>query len=189
MRIMPVQPHYECKRNASKYGHAQNFTAGTAVYAGTFDPITNGHLDLIKQGSKLFDKVYVLIAKNPDKTPQLPQDVRLKLIEESVKGMKNVEVDAFSGMTVDYAQCRGANYLLRGMRESTTDFIDEVHIASYNESIAPDLKTVLLFSSAANKSVSSSKVRDMVAKGMDIRKLVPEPVYEYFSKLGKGEIK
>ena len=187
MKVFSIQPHYyECSKPKPAKSQVA-FNGGKAVYAGSFDPITNGHLDLIKEASKLFDELFVLIAKNPKKTPFLPTSTRLNLISESVKDIKNVEVDAFDGMTVDFAKLKGANYLLRGMRKTTTDFLDEVNVAQTNEILAPDIRTVLLFSNSVNNATSSSKVREALARGEDVSTLVPKPVFEYLTKL-RGEI-
>ena len=88
----------------------------TAIYAGSFDPITNGHIDILKRGAEIFDKVIVAVSYNADKKAFLPVETRVKLIEESVSGIKNVEVDYFAGLTVEYAKKRGASVLLRGLR-------------------------------------------------------------------------
>lgn len=164
-------------RNVNFKNQAQR----VAVYAGTFDPITNGHFDLVKAGSKLFDKLIVLIGKNSKKTPLIPLEKRTELIKSCVKDLDNVEVDSYEGLTVDYAKQHGANYLLRGMR-SVMDFNDEMQIASLNEDFEPDIRTVFLFASSINKATSSSVVRELLAnKSFErIKMFVPEPVYNYF---------
>ena len=159
----------------------RNQAQRVAVYAGTFDPITNGHFDLVKAGSKLFDKLIVLIGKNSKKTPLIPLEKRTELIKSCVKDLDNVEVDSYEGLTVDYAKQHNANYLLRGMR-SVMDFNDEMQIASLNEDFEPDIRTVFLFASSINKATSSSVVRELLAnKSFErIKMFVPEPVYNYF---------
>lgn len=155
-----------------------------AVYAGSFDPITNGHIDMIKEGSRLFDKLIVLIAKNSKKAGFLPIEKRQELIKESVKNIKNVEVNNYEGLTVDYAKKNGAKYLLRGMR-SVKDFDDEMQISKTNEALNPKIKSVFLFATSKNSGVSSSVVRELLANHCDIRKFVPKPVYEYFQSILK----
>ena len=150
-----------------------------AVYAGSFDPVTNGHLDMIREGAKLFDKLIVLIAKNSKKAGFLPIETRKELIEKSVNGIKNVDVDTYEGLTVDYAKNKGAKYLLRGMR-SVKDFDDEMQISKTNEAINPKIKSVFLFATSKNSAVSSSVVRELLANNADIKKFVPKPVYEFF---------
>lgn len=156
-----------------------NKTQKIAVYAGSFDPITNGHIDMIKEGAKLFDKLIVLIAKNSKKSGFLPIEKRQALIEERVKDIKNVEVDNYEGLTVDYAKKKGAKYLLRGMR-SVKDFDDEMQISKTNEALNPRIKSVFLFATSKNSSLSSSVVRELLANNSDIKKFVPKPVYEFF---------
>ena len=151
-----------------------------AVYAGSFDPITNGHMDLIKEASKMFNKLIVLIAKNPKKAGFLPLEDRWNLIEKSLKeeNLKNVDFDAYTGLTVNYAKEHGAKYLIRGMR-SVSDFDNEMQISKTNEILAPDIKTVFLFSSSANSAISSSVVREILANHGDVERFVPKPVYDY----------
>ena len=155
-----------------------NKTQKIAVYAGSFDPITNGHLDLIKEASELFNTLIVLVAKNSKKTGFLPIDKRLELIEKSVSPLKNVSVDSYEGLTVNYAKEHDAKYLIRGVR-TVSDFDNEKQISSINEILAPDIKTVMFFSSSANSAVSSSAVRELLANHGDIKRFVPKPVYEY----------
>lgn len=159
-----------------------NFNAGKAIYAGSFDPLTNGHLDLIKDASKLFDNLIVLVAKNSKKLGFLPIEKRAELIKESVAGLKNVSVDTYEGLTVNYAKEKGADYLLRGMR-SVSDFDNEMQISKTNEILNPNIKTVFLFSSSENSAISSSIVREIFANNGDISRFVPKPVWEYMSKI------
>lgn len=152
-----------------------------AVYPGTFDPITNGHLDLIKAVAKFFDELIVLIAKNPNKTPRFSVKERKKLIEESVKDLPNVKVDYYEGLTVNYAKEHGANTLLRGMRPRVQDFEDEVRMHDANEKRAPGILTIYVLASSINKAVSSSAVRELIdTKDFGkIKEIVPEPVYNF----------
>lgn len=161
-------------KNKSFRGQLQNM----AVYAGSFDPLTNGHFDLIKDASKLFRRLYVLVAKNPKKAGFIPVEERVDLIKESVKELKNVEVDHYQGLTVDYAKSKGAKYLIRGLR-TASDLEDEKQISKINEILAPDIKTIFLFSSSENSAVSSSVVRELLANKGNIQRFVPDPVYEY----------
>ncbi len=155
-----------------------------AVYAGTFDPITNGHFDLVKAMAKYFDKLIVLIAINPNKKPWFSVDERKELIKQSVKDLPNVKVDYYEGLTVDYAKEHGANTLLRGMRPNTQDFKEEVKVHDTNEKLAPGILTLYILSSAINKAVSSSAVRKLIQKKdfNKIKEIVPEPVYNYIIK-------
>lgn len=152
-----------------------------AVYAGTFDPITNGHFDLVKAMAKYFDKLIVLIAINPNKKPWFSVDERKELIKQSVKELPNVQVDYYAGLTVDYAKTHGANTLLRGMRPQVQDFEDEVRVHDTNEKLAPGILTIYVLASSINKAVSSSAVRQLIKeKDFDkIKEIVPEPVYNF----------
>jgi len=163
-----------------------SFEGGKAVYAGSFDPITNGHIDLIKEASNIFDKLIVLVAKNSKKQGFLPFEKRVELIEQSVKDLKNVTVDTYEGLTVDYAKRNDARYLLRGMR-SVSDFDNEMQISKINETLNPDIKTVFLFSSSENSAISSSTVREILLNCGDFTKFVPKPVADYLIKLQGGK--
>ena len=166
-----------------------NFESGKAIYAGSFDPITKGHLDLIKDASKLFDSITVLVAKNSKKQGFLPVETRTKLIQECVENMKNVTVDFYEGLTVNYAKEHNAQYLLRGMR-SVSDFDNEMQISKINEELNPGLKTVFLFSSSENSAISSSIVRELLANGSDaFARFVPKPVANYLSEMYKDTLK
>lgn len=152
-----------------------------AVYPGTFDPFTNGHLNLVEKMAKYFNELIVLIAINPNKKPLFSVDERKELIKESVKNLPNVKVDYYEWLTVDYAKEHGANTLLRGMRPNTQDFEEEVRVHDANEKLAPGILTLYTLSSAINKAVSSSEVRKLIQKkDFDkIKEIVPEPVYNF----------
>lgn len=165
------------KQNKTKINFGNN-AQKIAVYAGSFDPITNGHFDLIKEASKLFDKLIVLIAKNPKKVGFIPIEERLELIKQSVKPLKNVSVDSYEGLTVNYAKEHNAEYLLRGLR-GVSDFDNEKSISSINEILDPKIKTIMFFSSSKNSAISSSAVREILANNGDVKKFVPKPVYDY----------
>ena len=183
MKINPINYNYNCyKQNSKPNSNSIGFGSGKAVYAGSFDPITNGHLDLIKEASKIFDNLTVLVAKNPKKQGFLPIEKRVELIKQSVNGLENVAVDAYEGLTVDYANKNNARYLLRGMR-SVSDFDNEMQISKINEILNPDIKTVFLFSSSENSAVSSSTVREILANNGDFKRFVPKPVADYLSKI------
>ena len=143
-----------------------------ALYAGSFDPFTNGHLDIVKQASDIFDEVIVAVAYNSEKKSFLPVEKRLGLIIKSVAGMENVSVDSYEGLTVDYAKKNNVSVLIRGIRNSS-DFEYEQQIAGVNQSLAPEIKTMFLTTKAENMFISSTIVREIYLNNGDISKLVP----------------
>lgn len=152
-----------------------------AIYPGSFDPITNGHIDILKSGSEIFDKVIIAVSYNINKQGFLPVDERVDLIKKSVAHLKNVEVDAFQGLTVEYAKKKGADVLLRGLRTSF-DFEYELQLSQTNNALNKDLKTVFLITKPEYNFISSSMVREILANNGDISKFVPEPVYEFLTR-------
>ena len=167
----------KAKRNNVNFG----LSSKIAVQAGTFDPYTLGHRKVTEIYAGIFDKIIVLIAKNPDKTPRFPLDVRENFIREAVKDLPNVEVDHYDGLTVDYAVQHDAGILLRGMRPTIKDFQDEVELHKLNEKQAPEVKTLYLLSSSVYEALSSSVVRKLMDLNQfdAIKKIVPPVVYEY----------
>ena len=155
-----------------------------AIYPGSFDPFTNGHLDILKSGSEIFDKVIVAVSFNINKQGFLSIEERTDLIRQSVVEFKNVEVDSFEGLTVDYARQKGTDVLLRGLRTSF-DFEYELQLSQANNSMHEDLKTVFLITKPEFNFISSSMIREIFANNGDISKFVPNPVSEYLvSKRG-----
>lgn len=143
-----------------------------ALFAGSFDPFTNGHLDILKQASEIFDEVIVAVAYNSEKQGFLPVEKRLGLIIKSVSGIENVSVDSYEGLTVDYAKKNDVNILVRGIRNSS-DFEYEQQIAAVNRSLAPEIKTVFFSPKPENAFVSSTMVREVYLNNGDISKFVP----------------
>lgn len=152
-----------------------------AIYPGSFDPITNGHLDILKSGAEIFDKVIVAVSYNINKQGFLPIETRIELIKQSVLDLKNVEVVSYEGLTVDYAKKIGANVILRGLRNQN-DFEYELQISQTNNALWNDLKTVFLITKPEYSYISSSMVREVFAHGGDISKFVPEAVHLRMSK-------
>ena len=153
-----------------------------AIYPGSFDPITNGHIDILKSGAEIFDKVIIAVSYNINKKGFLPIDVRTKLIEESIKDIPNVEVDSFQGLTVEYAKKRNAAVLLRGLRTSF-DFEYEMQLSQTNSALYKDIKTVFLITKPEYNFISSSAVREILVNKDDISSFVPDAVSEYLTSL------
>ena len=151
-----------------------------AIYPGSFDPITNGHIDILKSGAEIFEKVIIAVAYNVDKEGFLPVKTRVKLIQESTKDIPNVEVDCFQGLTIEYAKKRGADVLLRGLRTSF-DFEYEMQLSQTNQVLYNNIKTVFLITKPEYNFISSSCVREILLNKGDIRNFVPEPVAKYLN--------
>ncbi|MBR1616553.1 pantetheine-phosphate adenylyltransferase [bacterium] len=152
-----------------------------ALYPGSFDPVTNGHLDVLERASRMFDKVVIAILNHPTKNPFLTIDERVKLIKEAVKDMPNVVVDSFSGLTVEYANKIGAKFIIRGLR-AITDFEYEVQLCQTNQALAPDIDTVFLSTRAEYNFISSSMVKELSKYNTDISKFVPKNVVQYLQQ-------
>jgi len=147
-----------------------------AVYPGSFDPFTNGHLDVVDRALSIFDRVIVSVAANPEKRqPLFTVEERIKLVEESLKGRKGVEVTSFKGLTVEFARSLGATTLIKGLR-AYSDFDAELQQALMNRKLAPDIHTVFLMSGFAHIFVSSSILKDIASYGGKVDDLVPPPV-------------
>ena len=145
-----------------------------AIYPGSFDPITNGHLDVLNRALKIFDKVIVLVAVNPKKKSRFSAEERVAMIKEAVNN-PNVEVDASSGLTVKYAKAHGATHLIRGLR-AVTDFEYEFQLASANDFIDSNIDTVFLMSKNDKSFINSSMIMELYEAGVDVSSLVPNSV-------------
>jgi pantetheine-phosphate adenylyltransferase len=158
----------------------------TALYPGTFDPITLGHIDVLKRASRLFDKVIIAVAPNESKRPLLSLKVRTRLIEENLKNFPNVEISSFDGLVVDFAREIGAIALIRGLR-AVSDFEYELQMAQMNRNLDGNIETLFLMPNEAYTFVSSRLIKQVAAYGGDISKFVPENVFqvliEHFPKL------
>jgi pantetheine-phosphate adenylyltransferase len=152
-----------------------------AIYPGTFDPITNGHLDIVRRSLNLFDQVIVALADNLRKQPLFTRDERAAMIRASLDHDPRVEVDSFSGLLVEYARSRGARVVIRGLR-ATADFEYEFQFAHMNRHLAPDVETIFLMTSEESFYVSSSLVKEVAAMGGDISRIVPPAVGEALRK-------
>ena len=146
-----------------------------AIYPGSFDPITNGHLDLIERAAKHFDRLIVAILRNETKEPLFSVKERMKMLREVVAVYANVEVDSFDGLLVDYAAARQATILLRGIR-AISDYEFELQMALMNRRLRPDIETVFLMAGEAYSFLSSRLVKEVFALGGNIAGLVPPAV-------------
>jgi pantetheine-phosphate adenylyltransferase len=146
----------------------------TAVYAGSFDPITHGHLNIATRGASLVDKLIIAVGENPKKKYMFPLHERIQMIEESVQGVKNVVVSSFQGLLVDFCRNAEAQIILRGLR-AATDFDFEFQIGLANMDMASDIETVFLLSEPKNIFISSSLVKEIASHGGDVQQYLPKP--------------
>ncbi len=148
-----------------------------AIYPGSFDPISNGHLDIIERTAQIFDKVYVLVSVNPNKKYCFTVEEKINLINKSIKHLNNVEVDHYDGLVLDYAKSKNASVIIRGLR-NFIDYQDEITLFQFNRSIAPNIDTFVLFPSANNLFLSSSSIKQLVSLKADISQYVPKEICE-----------
>jgi len=143
----------------------------TAIYPGTFDPVTNGHCDLIERASRLFNHVIVAVAANPKKVPMFTLEERVSLAQQALANLTNVEVCGFDTLLADYAHNRGAQVILRGLR-AVSDFEFEFQMAGMNRQLAPDIETLFLTPAEKYTYISSSLVKEVAALGGDVTAFV-----------------
>lgn len=146
-----------------------------AVYPGSYDPLTNGHIDIIQRGLKIFDKIIVAALKNPSKTYLFSLEERMDMLMETFKKNPNIEVDYFEGLLVDYLKKIGVNTVVRGLR-AISDFEIEFQMALMNRSIKPEIETIFLVPSVCYSFVSSRLVKEVYQLGGGIKKMVPDIV-------------
>jgi pantetheine-phosphate adenylyltransferase len=154
----------------------------TAAYPGTFDPITNGHTDLVRRAAVIFDKVIVAVAANAGKTPLLPLDLRVDLARRVLADIPNVEVTGYAELTVEFARKHGASVVIRGLR-AVSDFEFEFQLANMNRHLARDIETVFLTPQEPFSFISSSLVREIAMLGGDVSQFVHPIVGEALKKL------
>ena len=147
-----------------------------AVFPGSFDPITIGHYSIIKRASGMFDELIVAIGSNSDKQPLFTLEKRIELLKIVANDFQNVRVEVFDGLTVDFCENIGAQYIIRGLR-TMADFDFEKNIAQMNQSIKPTIESVFLMCDPSHTAISSSIVRDIYKHGGDIKSYIPQSIY------------
>lgn len=155
-----------------------------ALYAGTFDPFTNGHEDIVRRALGVFDEITILIAVSPSKTPIFEKDERIKMLGELFKDDDRVTIDSWDGLIVDYAKKEGIGNLIRGLRP-TGDFESEFQMAAMNTKLNPDIETYFLMTAGKHYFISSTMVREVFEHGGDITPFVPQKINEYLVKKRK----
>ena len=156
----------------------------SAIYPGTFDPLTLGHLDLIERAAHIFDRVIVAVVVNSRKQTIYSAEDRMTMMRASVKHLSNVKVDAFDGLLVDYARERKIHVLVRGLR-AFSDFEYEFQMALTNRKLAPEIETLFLMPKEEFSYISSSTVREIVERGGDIGRFVPKAVKQHIERVTK----
>jgi len=154
-----------------------NHPPRVAIYPGSFDPLTNGHVDIIERGSRIFDQIYVAILANAEKKPLFTENERVAIIREVFKGRANVQVETFNGLLVDYAQRKQATALVRGLR-AVSDFEYEFQMALMNRRLAPSVETVFMMPDEKYTYISSRLIKEVFMLGGAIAGLVPPVVEE-----------
>ena len=158
----------------------------SAMYPGTFDPVTIGHEDLVRRGSRIFDKIVVAVAANPGKEPMFSLDERVHLVREVLSDLDNVEVTGYTGLTIEFAQTNELEVIVRGLR-AVSDFEYEFQLANMNRELTDDVETVYLTPTAQYNFISSSLVREVCSLGGDISKFVSPVVKDaLLERLGRG---
>ena len=159
-----------------------------AIYPGSFDPITSGHLDIIQRSAQVFDKLIVLVAINAKKKAIFTTEEKIEMIKKVTKNIKNVEVQASSDLVSKFALSVNANVIIRGLR-NFNDYQDEISLFQFNRSIAPNIDTFALFPSANNLFLSSSSIKELVLFDAEIKGYVPDEIEDYIKKTMKERLK
>lgn len=154
------------------------------LYPGSFDPITNGHLDIVKRASKMFDEVIIGVLVNSQKSPMFDEDERVNLINEAIKDLHNVRVIKFSGLLVDYVAKENITAIVKGLR-AISDFEMELQMASMNKKLNDDAETIFMMTATEYSYLSSSLVKEVFKFGGEIAGLVPDNVYQYMHEKNK----
>lgn len=160
--MISMQPHTQLKKRI-------------AVFPGSFDPITIGHVDIIRRAASMFDEVIVAMGVNTSKQYMYPLAKRMQMLQQSLGMLMNVRLMSYEGLTVDFCKAQGANYIIRGIRTSK-DYEFEAGIADMNRKLVPELETVFLLSKPEHAAISSTIVREILKSGGDIRQFLPENI-------------
>jgi len=152
-----------------------------AICPGSFDPATNGHIDIITRAGLLFDKVIVAVLNNPNKKPLFSVEERVELLRKTCGSIKNIEIDSFSGLLTEYAKSKNANAIVKGLR-AVSDFEYELQMALMNKKLSPEIETIFVMTSSKYSYLSSSLVKEVASLGGCIRGLVPEIIEEEIHK-------
>jgi pantetheine-phosphate adenylyltransferase len=158
-----------------------------AVYPGTFDPVTFGHIDLIERASKIFDKVIVAVAHSKPKGVLFSVEERVDMLEDAVKGMKNVTIDDFNGLVVEYARKTGANVMVRGLR-MLSDFEYEFQMALTNRKLAGDIETIFMMPHEDYSYISSKLIKEVASFGADLSNFIPKKVAGALKRKMRGGV-
>jgi pantetheine-phosphate adenylyltransferase len=157
-----------------------------AVYPGSFDPLTNGHVDIIERGTHLFDRIIVAILVNVEKKPLFTTQERVDILQQVFKGRPNVEIDTFDGLLVDYVARRNANVIVRGLR-ALSDFETEFQMALMNRRLSPEVETVFMMPAEQYTYISSRLIKEVFSLGGQVRGLVPEIVESRLREKQRGK--
>lgn len=159
-----------------------------ALYPGSFDPVSNGHTDIIRRASKLFDEVVVLVADNKNKHYTFTCEEKVMMLKTVTKEFKNVTIDSYQGLVADYAKEKNCQILIRGLRLAS-DYENEITLFQFNRSLNPNLETIILFPSASNFFLSSSKIKELGQFGGSISKYVHPEIEEFIINKLQGKTK
>lgn len=152
-----------------------------AIYPGSFDPLSNGHLDIIRRAAKIFDKIYVLVSVNPVKNYLFTMEERVEMLKHATSDLPNVEVEGSSSLVLNYAKEKNAQIIIRGMR-NIIDYQNEITLFQFNRSIDSEIDTFVLFPSTDNLFLSSSSIKELVKFDSDISPYVPHDLVEFITK-------
>lgn len=153
----------------------------TALYAGSFDPLSNGHLNIIERAARLYDTITIGVVANVSKSPMFTLEQRVRIVQEATKHIPNVKVDSFNGLLADYVNANGFSAVVRGLR-SVSDFDYEVQMAQMNAKLFKNTETVFLMTDPKNSYISSTLIKEVATLGGDVSKLVPDCVLTEINK-------